>query len=224
MMNRTINSRVFQTLVAVSVVLGFGIATSVFAETVYIWRDNGVRHFSDICPPGEKCRAKDIGSMGERRQEKWRARIEASTSSGGTTDTSTSPDSGATSDGSTGDTTSTGGTTTTAGDSTSEPTTGQSEDTTSAGDTTTDTDTPTDNTATLEWDPVNQPEVAGYRIYHAVAGGSYPPFGSGINAGSSNSITISRLDSGNRYYFRVTAVDNAGNESGFSNEVYKDFP
>ncbi len=126
-----------------------------------------------------------------------------------TTDPGTSADSGTTSDGTAADTTSTGGTTTTTGDST-------------AGDTT--TDTPTDNTAQLEWDPVNDPDLAGYRVYHAVAGAPYPPFGSGINAGSQTTITISRLDSGMRYYFRVTAVDNAGNESGFSNEVYKDIP
>lgn len=212
-------------LFAVLVFILCSLATA-HAATIYIWRDaDGTRQYSDYCPVGEKCRVKNVGSSdgtggSGKRGKGWKDTATTDTS---TTDTSTSPDSGTTSDGTTGDTTSTGGTTTTTGDSTTEPTTGPTDTTsTTAGDTT--TDTTTDSTAVLEWDAVNDPDLAGYRVYHAVAGGSYPPFGSGINAGSSTNITISRLDSGTRYYFRVTAVDNAGNESGFSNEVYKDIP
>ena len=227
MMNRNKNEETTYLTIAFSVlVLILCSVATAHAAAIYIWRDAaGTKQFSDYCPVGEKCRVKNVGSSdgtdGPRKRGKgWKDRGTTDTS---TTDTSTSPDSGTTSDGTTGDTTSTGGTTTTTGDSTTEPTTEPTDGTsTTAGDTT--GDAPTDNIAILEWDPVNQPEVAGYRVYHAVAGGPYPPFGSGINAGSSTSITISRLDSGYRYYFRVTAVDDAGNESGFSNEVYKDIP
>ncbi len=200
--------------------------TAAHAATIYIWRDaDGTRQYSDTCPAGEQCRVKQVGSSDGTggKGQKGKGRTNTTTTDTSTTDTSTSADSGTTSDGTTGDTTSTGGATATTGDSTTEPTTEPTDSTsTTAGDTT--TDTPIDNTAVLEWDPVNDPDLAGYRVYHAVAGGTYPAFGSGINAGSSTSITISRLDSGTRYYFRVTAVDNTGNESGFSNEVYKDIP
>ena len=198
--------------------------TAAHAATVYIWRDaDGNRQYSDYCPTGEKCRVKNFSSSGEtsgptKKGKGWKDTTTTDTS---TTDTGTSSDSGTTGGDTTGDTGSSGGTTTTT-DNTTEPTPDETNDTTTAGDTT--TDTPTDNTASLEWDPVNSPDLAGYRVYHAVAGGTYPAFGSGINAGSSTSITISRLDSGTRYYFRVTAVDNMGNESGFSNEAYKDIP
>ncbi len=224
MTNSNIRSRLSRNILLASALLGFGFATAVFAETVYIWRDsNGVRQYADACPTGQTCRTRDIGTMSKRRQEKLRDLIDTSTTSSDTTDTSTTASSdGTTTGGTTGDTTSTDGTTSTTGDTSTEPTPDQDNGSTTAGDTT--TDTPTDNIAALEWDAVNDPDLVGYRVYHAVAGGAYPPFGSGISAGSSTSITISRLDSGNRYYFRVTAVDNAGNESGFSNEVYKDIP
>lgn len=225
MLSRNNDETFYATAVfAVLVFILCSLATA-HAATIYIWRDaDGTRQYSDYCPTGEKCRVKQIGSSDDtsspgKRGKRWKDTTTTDTS---TADTGTSTDSGSTSDGTTGDTNSTEGTTTTTGDTSTEPTPDQDDGSTTAGDTT--TDTPTDNTAMLEWDPVNDPDLTGYRVYHAVAGGAYPPFGSGINAGSSTSITISRLDSGNRYYFRVTAVDNAGNESGFSNEVYKDIP
>lgn len=222
MMSRNTEKTLYVTVIfAVLVFIFFSLATA-HAATIYFWRDaDGTKHFSDYCPVDQECRVKNTTtSNGPSKGKGWK---ETTTTDTSTTDTSTSTDSGTTSDGTTADSSSTGGTTTTTGDSTTEPTTEPTDSTsTTAGDTT--TDTTTDSTAVLEWDAVNDPDLAGYRVYHAVAGGSYPPFGSGINAGSSTNITISRLDSGTRYYFRVTAVDNAGNESGFSNEVYKDIP
>ena len=225
MMNRRKNEETtYSTIAFYALVLILCSVATTHAAAIYIWRDaDGTKQYSDYCPVGEKCRVKNVGSSdgtggSGKRGKGWKNTTTTDTS---TTDTSTSSDSGTTGGDTTGDTSSSGGTTTTT-DNTTEPTPDETNDTTTAGDTT--TDAPTDNTATLEWDPVDDPELAGYRVYHAADGGTYPPFGSGINAGSSTSITISRLDSGNRYYFRVTAVDNAGNESGFSNEVYKDFP
>jgi hypothetical protein len=36
--------------------------------------------------------------------------------------------------------------------------------------------------------------------------------------------TLMGLSNGARYYFAVTAFDISGNESGYSNEVFKDIP
>jgi len=224
MMSRNNEEKVYATIVFAVMAFILCCLTTAHAATIYIWRDaDGTKQYSDYCPSGEKCRVSKIGASDEtsgsgKKGKGWKNTTTTDTS---TTDTSTSPDSGTTSDGTAGDTTSTGGTTTTT-DTTTEPTTDPADDTATANDTT--TDTAPDTTASLEWDAVNDPDLGGYRVYHAADGGSYPALGSGINAGSSTSITISRLDSGTRYYFRVTAVDNAGNESGFSNEVYKDIP
>jgi len=227
MMNSNTRSKPSTHFLVASVLVGFGFATAAFAETVYIWRDdNGVRQYSYECPTGETCRTREIGSMTTKRQQKIRNSIESTTADSTTTDTSTtSSSSGTSSSGTTVDTTSTSGTTTTndtTAGTTTEPTTDPTGDTTTAGDTT--TNTATDNTALLEWDAVNDPSLGGYRVYHAIAGAYYPAQGSGVNVGNSTSYTVAGLDSGTRYYFRVTAFDSKGNESGFSNEVYKDIP
>jgi fibronectin type 3 domain-containing protein len=63
--------------------------------------------------------------------------------------------------------------------------------------------------------------VAGYRVYFGTQPGAYQQSkGNGIYT-SSASYTISTLTTGAVYYFAVTAVDSAGNESGYSNEVSK---
>jgi len=77
--------------------------------------------------------------------------------------------------------------------------------------------------AILEWDAVADPRLSGYRIYYGLSSGKYiQPFGQGITIGNSSSFTLSGLTSGTRYYFAVTAIDDAGSESGYSNEVFKD--
>jgi Fibronectin type III domain/Domain of unknown function (DUF4124) len=195
MMHHTINSRVSRTFVTASVLLGFGVATSVFAETVYIWRDgNGVRQYADACPANQKCRTREIGSMRSKRQAKWRQRIETTAANASTTEQTGSA---------------------TGGDTTSDNST---DDTTSTGH------SASDSTALLEWDAVTVPGLNGYRVYHAAAGGPYPAQGSGIHVGTSTSYEMAGLPGGTRYYFRVTSVDTSGNESSFSNEVYKDIP
>ena len=226
MMNSNTRSRLSKHFLVASALMAFGLTTAVFAETVYIWRDdNGVRQYSYECPTGETCRTREMGSMRAKRQQTIRNSIESATADSATTDTSTTSSSSGTSSGTTVDTTSTSGTTTTTDTTaatTTEPTTDPTGNTTTAADTT--TDTASDSIALLEWDAVNDPNLGGYRVYHAVAGSYYPGQGSGINVGSSTSYTVAGLDSGTRYYFRVTAFDSKGNESGFSNEVYKDIP
>ncbi len=72
--------------------------------------------------------------------------------------------------------------------------------------------------ATMIWAKSTESDFLRYRIY----GGTTSNPTTAID--SSESIlditrTISGLDNGTNYYFRITAVDTAGNESGFSNEV-----
>ncbi len=92
--------------------------------------------------------------------------------------------------------------------------------------TTTTTTTPTTSTtygeASLAWDAVTHPNLAGYRIYYAMAGTYYQVPGQGIDAGRSTTFNVTGLAGGARYYFKVSAYDSSGSESGYSNEVYKD--
>ena len=81
------------------------------------------------------------------------------------------------------------------------------------------------NTATLEWDAVTFPTLSGYRVYYGTAPGSYQqPPGAGVDVGNVTNFTVAGLGSGTRYYFAVTAYDGSNNESGYSNEVFKDIP
>ena len=77
--------------------------------------------------------------------------------------------------------------------------------------------------AILAWDAVADPRLSGYRIYYGLSSGKYiQPFGQGITIGNISSFTVDGLKSGSRYYFAVTSLDYSGNESGYSNEVFKD--
>jgi chitodextrinase len=82
------------------------------------------------------------------------------------------------------------------------------------------------NTAILTWDAVTTiPNPAGYRVYYGIASGTYSQAaGAGINVGNVTTFTVNGLTSGTRYFFAVTAYDGSNNESGFSNEVFKDIP
>ena len=211
--------------------LAFGI--SVEAATVYVWRDDsGVKQYSDTCPPGETCVAKNFGGSkttdsggGNGKGGKGRSWQNADTTSTGTTDSGTSTTS---TDTTTTDTTTTSTTTTdttTSGTTTTETTTSG---TTSTGTTSTDTTTTTstdtqpvaDGYAELQWDPVVDGTLSGYRVFYALAGTEYQA----IDVGDTTTYTMSGLESGKRYYFRVAAYDLSGNQSDFSNEVYKDMP
>jgi len=81
------------------------------------------------------------------------------------------------------------------------------------------------NTATLQWDAVNYPTLSGYRVYVGTSSGTYQQApGSGINVGNVTTYTVTGLGAGTRYFFAVTAFDGSNNESGYSNEVFKDVP
>lgn len=73
----------------------------------------------------------------------------------------------------------------------------------------------------LEWDPVIASSLSGYRIHYGTASGSYSR---SADAGTSTTWTVTNLHGGTRYYFVVAAIDSNGQESGYSNEVFKDIP
>ncbi len=94
--------------------------------------------------------------------------------------------------------------------------------------TTTDSTSTTDETvkvASLAWDPVVNANLAGYRLYWGTSAGTYFQVrGSGLSVGNVTTFSVAGLSSGTRYYFAATAQDSSGNESGYSNEVFKDIP
>jgi chitodextrinase len=81
------------------------------------------------------------------------------------------------------------------------------------------------DTVTLQWDAVVFPTLSGYRVYYGTSAGSYQqPAGAGVDAGDVTTFTVTGLGGGARYFFAVTAYDSSNNESGYSNEVFKDIP
>ena len=70
---------------------------------------------------------------------------------------------------------------------------------------------------TLAWDPNPESEdVAGYKVYCGYSSGNYEI---NFNAGNQTTYTISGLESGQVYYFAVTAYNIEGYESDFSEEI-----
>lgn len=91
---------------------------------------------------------------------------------------------------------------------------------------------------TLGWDKNAEPSVTGYKVFYK-SGTSGAPYngtlldqgGSPVNLPVANlsdpanpKVTLTGLQEGVKYYFVATAYDNAGNESGYSNEVYYAVP
>ncbi len=75
--------------------------------------------------------------------------------------------------------------------------------------------------ATVRWQANTEPDLQEYRVYTGTASRTY---GTPTPVGKATSYTANNLDEGVTYYFAVTAVDTAGNESAFSQEVYKIIP
>jgi len=67
----------------------------------------------------------------------------------------------------------------------------------------------------LAWDPSVSPGVTNYRIYRGNSPRSYSEYD---HLGNVTTHTVTGLAPG-AWYFAATALDAAGNESGFSNEV-----
>lgn len=72
------------------------------------------------------------------------------------------------------------------------------------------------SSVTLVWNPSPDRNVAGYRLYH---GGASHNYTNTIAVGLGASATISGLAEGATYFFAVTALDNLGMESSYSNEI-----
>lgn len=83
-------------------------------------------------------------------------------------------------------------------------------------------------TANLSWNPNNESDLAGYKIYYGTTSrtGSCPTGGypNVINTGNVNSYTVPNLTAGQTYYFSISAYDISNNESCFSLEVSKIIP
>jgi hypothetical protein len=80
-------------------------------------------------------------------------------------------------------------------------------------------------TAALSWTASPTANVTGYRVYYGTAPRAYSQArGSGLATGNTTSWTVSDLNPSTLYYFAVTAIDSAGNESAYSDEGSKQIP
>ena len=73
----------------------------------------------------------------------------------------------------------------------------------------------------VRWQAVVAEDLAGYRVYYGVASRNYAP---SIPVDNVTQYRVDNLESGTTYYFAVTAVDTASNESGFSPEAFITIP
>jgi len=67
----------------------------------------------------------------------------------------------------------------------------------------------------LAWDASASSNIAGYKVYIGTASGVYD---APITIANQTTYTVTGLTAG-KYYFAVTAFDNSGSESTYSNEV-----
>jgi hypothetical protein len=76
----------------------------------------------------------------------------------------------------------------------------------------------------LEWNPVPDQNVTGYRVYFGTASRTYlQPLGQGL-ASTATTFTVTDLAGARRYFFAVTATNSLGGESGYSDEIFVDVP
>jgi hypothetical protein len=76
------------------------------------------------------------------------------------------------------------------------------------------------SSVTLSWTPNTEADLASYRIYQSTTSGSYGTAVATVPAGTAT-FTVTGLNIGTTYFFRITAVDSSNNESLPSNEVNK---
>ena len=69
---------------------------------------------------------------------------------------------------------------------------------------------PSDGQIELSW-AANVDDTVGYRVYYGIASGVY---GNSENVGNTTGAIVAGLTNGTTYYFAVTALDAADNESG----------
>lgn len=82
---------------------------------------------------------------------------------------------------------------------------------------------PATASATLTWTPNTEPDLASYRVYQSITQGVYGVAIATVQAGTAT-YTVTGLPVGSTYYFRITAIDSANNESLPSNEVSTSIP
>ena len=68
----------------------------------------------------------------------------------------------------------------------------------------------------LAWDPNQEPDLAGYRIYYGTSSREYIDF---VDVGNVTTYRFDNLLADVTFYIAVTAYDTADNESDFSEEV-----
>ncbi len=68
----------------------------------------------------------------------------------------------------------------------------------------------------IVWQPNHEPDLAGYFVYYGVQSGFY---NYRLAVGRQTGYTIRDLKPGETYFIAVTAVDTAGNESAFSEQL-----
>lgn len=73
-------------------------------------------------------------------------------------------------------------------------------------------------TVTLTWQANTESDLNGYHVY---VGTSSRKYGPPIPVGKTTEYVFNNLEGGEKYYFALTSLDTAGNESGFSSEVSK---
>ncbi len=74
---------------------------------------------------------------------------------------------------------------------------------------------------TLKWDPNDEPDLAGYRIYYGPTSKNYKY---SVDVGNVTSCIISGLKERKKYYFAASAYDTLMNESDFSLEISYQVP
>ena len=79
--------------------------------------------------------------------------------------------------------------------------------------------TPGDGQVSLLWDANDESDLHKYNIYRDTSSPASTLVDSVVGAPPDTSCTDTGLSNSTTYYYRITAVDTAGNESGYSNEV-----
>jgi hypothetical protein len=69
---------------------------------------------------------------------------------------------------------------------------------------------------TLAWEVGDSTDSVGYNVYYGTSSGVYTEL---VSVGNATQATLSNLLVGTTYYIAVTALDNAGLESGYSDEI-----
>ena len=77
-------------------------------------------------------------------------------------------------------------------------------------------------TATIAWDPNPEPDIYGYKVFYGTESRNYTDHVD-VNSPTQTQVEITGLLAGNTYYFAVKAVDLAGQESDFSDEVSRTY-